>query len=141
MPVPPCFRRRSPALPTQPAGVERRNAAARGLLAIVGGAWLAAAMASDRVELQTTDHRLVTGRVVREAQDDSLLIEHDDGRYELLVKWQPTNAKDNSHSGHTGSTYIDAYRLDGSFMWRIDLGTAGENVVGMCHVSYMDRIA
>jgi rhamnogalacturonan endolyase len=45
-----------------------------------------------------------------------------DGRYELLVKWQPTNAKDNSHSGHTGSTYIDAYRLDGSFMWRIDLG-------------------
>jgi hypothetical protein len=84
MPVPPCFRRRSPALPTQPAGVERRNAAARGLLAIVGGAWLAAAMASDRVELQTTDHRLVTGRVVREAQDDSLLIEHDDGRYELL---------------------------------------------------------
>lgn len=45
-----------------------------------------------------------------------------DGRYELLVKWQPTNAHDNSHSGHTGSTYIDAYRLDGSFMWRIDLG-------------------
>lgn len=45
-----------------------------------------------------------------------------DGRYELLVKWQPTNAKDNSQSGYTGSTYIDAYRLDGSFMWRIDLG-------------------
>ncbi|RZA32372.1 MAG: rhamnogalacturonan lyase, partial [Lysobacteraceae bacterium] len=45
-----------------------------------------------------------------------------DGRYELLVKWYPTNAKDNSHSGYTGATYIDAYRLDGSFMWRIDLG-------------------
>ncbi|MET0981935.1 MAG: rhamnogalacturonan lyase [Telluria sp.] len=45
-----------------------------------------------------------------------------DGRYELLVKWQPTNAHDNSHRGYTGATLVDAYRLDGSFMWRIDLG-------------------
>lgn len=45
-----------------------------------------------------------------------------DGVYELLVKWQPTNAHDNAHRGYTGSTLIDAYRLDGSFMWRIDLG-------------------
>ncbi|MEM8515325.1 rhamnogalacturonan endolyase [Massilia sp. MP_M2] len=45
-----------------------------------------------------------------------------DGTYELLVKWQPTNAHDNAHRGHTGSTLIDAYRLDGTFMWRIDLG-------------------
>ena len=27
-----------------------------------------------------------------------------DGRYELIVKWQPTNAKDNSQSGYTGNT-------------------------------------
>lgn len=45
-----------------------------------------------------------------------------DGRYELVVKWQPTNAKDNSQSGYTGNTYIDAYRLDGTRLWRIDLG-------------------
>ncbi|MBB3219637.1 rhamnogalacturonan lyase [Pseudoduganella umbonata] len=45
-----------------------------------------------------------------------------DGKYELVVKWQPTNAKDNSQSGHTGNTYIDAYRLDGTRLWRIDLG-------------------
>jgi len=45
-----------------------------------------------------------------------------DGAYELLVKWQPTNAHDNAHRGYTGSTLIDAYRLDGSFMWRVDLG-------------------
>ena len=45
-----------------------------------------------------------------------------DGVYELLVKWQPTNAHDNAHRGYTGSTLIDAYRLDGTFMWRIDLG-------------------
>ena len=45
-----------------------------------------------------------------------------DGVYELLVKWQPTNAHDNAHRGYTGSTLIDAYRLDGTFIWRIDLG-------------------
>ena len=45
-----------------------------------------------------------------------------DGKYELIVKWQPTNAKDNSQSGYTGNTYIDAYRLDGTRLWRLDLG-------------------
>ena len=45
-----------------------------------------------------------------------------DGRYELLVKWQPTNAHDNSQRGYTGPTLIDAYRLDGTRLWRIDLG-------------------
>jgi len=45
-----------------------------------------------------------------------------DGSYELLVKWQPTNAHDNSQPGYTGNTYIDAYKLDGTRLWRIDLG-------------------
>lgn len=45
-----------------------------------------------------------------------------DGQYELIVKWQPSNAKDNSQRGHTGPTLIDAYRLDGTRLWRIDLG-------------------
>jgi len=45
-----------------------------------------------------------------------------DGRYELLVKWQPSNAHDNSHKGYTGPTLLDAYRLDGTLLWRIDLG-------------------
>ena len=45
-----------------------------------------------------------------------------DGQYELIVKWQPTNAKDNSQSGYTGNTYVDAYKLDGTLLWRIDLG-------------------
>lgn len=45
-----------------------------------------------------------------------------DGTYELLVKWQPTNARDNSQRGYTGATYLDAYRLDGKQLWRIDLG-------------------
>lgn len=45
-----------------------------------------------------------------------------DGRYELVVKWYPTVAKDNSQSGYTGETLIDAYTLDGKRLWRIDLG-------------------
>ena len=45
-----------------------------------------------------------------------------DGRYEIIVKWDPSNSKDNSQSGYTGNVYVDAYRLDGTRLWRIDLG-------------------
>jgi uncharacterized protein YjdB len=45
-----------------------------------------------------------------------------DGQYELIVKWDPSNSKDNSLSGYTGNVYLDAYKLDGTFLWRIDLG-------------------
>jgi rhamnogalacturonan endolyase len=45
-----------------------------------------------------------------------------DGRYEIVLKWQPANAKDNSQPGHTAPTLIDAYKLDGTRLWRIDLG-------------------
>ncbi|MBQ8724228.1 MAG: rhamnogalacturonan lyase, partial [Oscillospiraceae bacterium] len=45
-----------------------------------------------------------------------------DGVYEIFVKWDPSNAKDNSHSGYTGNVYIDCYRLSGEKIWRVDLG-------------------
>ncbi|MEW4368255.1 rhamnogalacturonan lyase [Paenibacillus sp. JQZ6Y-1] len=45
-----------------------------------------------------------------------------DGEYEYFVKWYPSNAKDVSQKGYTGNTYIDAYRLDGTLLYRIDLG-------------------
>lgn len=45
-----------------------------------------------------------------------------DGEYEFIVKWDPSNAKDNAHSGYTGNVYLDAYTLAGSRLWRIDLG-------------------
>ncbi|RSM88644.1 rhamnogalacturonan lyase [Kibdelosporangium aridum] len=45
-----------------------------------------------------------------------------DGQYEIVLKWDPSNAKDNSQSGYTGNVYIDAYKLNGTRMWRIDLG-------------------
>jgi len=46
-----------------------------------------------------------------------------DGQYELFLKWESTHAQDNSRSlGATGSTFIDCYKMDGTRLWRIDLG-------------------
>ena len=45
-----------------------------------------------------------------------------DGEYELIVKWNPTNSRDNSQKGVTGTVYLDAYKLDGTKLWRIDMG-------------------
>src|SRR5262247_4276373 len=45
-----------------------------------------------------------------------------DGEYEIILKWDPSNSKDNSQSGYTGNVYLDAYKLSGTRLWRIDLG-------------------
>ncbi|MFT3990659.1 MAG: autotransporter-associated beta strand repeat-containing protein [Luteolibacter sp.] len=45
-----------------------------------------------------------------------------DGEYEIIVKWDPSNSKDNSNNGYTGKVYLDAYKLNGTRLWRIDLG-------------------
>ncbi|MBN2739049.1 MAG: hypothetical protein JXR70_18870 [Spirochaetales bacterium] len=45
-----------------------------------------------------------------------------DSEYELVVKWEPANAQDNSKSGYTGNVFLDAYELNGTPLWRIDLG-------------------
>jgi autotransporter-associated beta strand protein len=45
-----------------------------------------------------------------------------DGVYEIILKWDPSNSKDNSQSGYTGNVFIDAYKLNGTLLWRIDLG-------------------
>lgn len=46
-----------------------------------------------------------------------------DGQYEIIVKWNPTNAKDNSQGGVTGKVYLDCYRIfTNEKLWRIDMG-------------------
>ena len=48
-----------------------------------------------------------------------------DGEYELVVKWDPHNFRDNSVSGpdyFTGPVFLDAYKLDGTRLWRVNLG-------------------
>jgi rhamnogalacturonan endolyase len=73
-----------------------------------------------------------------------------DGQYEIILKWDPFNpddidnpnnnpprtgegsSQDNSRSGFTGNVFVDAYRLDGQRLWRIDLG---RNVRAGAHYS------
>ncbi|TWD88276.1 fibronectin type 3 domain-containing protein [Neobacillus bataviensis] len=57
-----------------------------------------------------------------------------DGQYEIILKWYPSNAKDNSQSGYTGNTYVDAYKFDGTRLWRIDLG---KNIRSGAHYTQM----
>jgi hypothetical protein len=45
-----------------------------------------------------------------------------DGQYEIVLKWEPTNGSGAGDSEFTGNTIIDAYKLDGTLLWRIDLG-------------------
>jgi len=60
------------------------------------------------------------GRYV--ANDASVGDVDGDGQYEIFLKWEPWNARDNSHDGYTDPVLIDCYRLDGTWLWRINLG-------------------
>jgi hypothetical protein len=44
------------------------------------------------------------------------------GKYDIILKWDPSNQKDNAHDGYTGNVFLDAYTLQGEMLWRIDLG-------------------
>ncbi|MER5275036.1 rhamnogalacturonan lyase [Streptomyces sp. NPDC002809] len=57
-----------------------------------------------------------------EANDASVGDLDGDGALDFVLKWQPTNAKDNSQSGYTGNTVVDGIKLDGTRLWRVDLG-------------------
>ncbi len=56
------------------------------------------------------------------ANDASVADLDGDGSYEIVQLWNPSNAQDNSKSGFTGNVYVDAYKMDGTKLWRIDLG-------------------
>jgi hypothetical protein len=47
-----------------------------------------------------------------------------DGSYELVLKWDPNDAKDNSQAGVTSNVYLDGIRINGTGtrLWRINLG-------------------
>ena len=58
------------------------------------------------------------------ANDGSVGDADGDGVYEIFLKWDPSDAKDNSQSGVTSDVFIDALRMNstGTRLWRIDLG-------------------
>lgn len=70
------------------------------------------------------------GRQYRYSANDASVGDVDgDGEYEIILKWDPSNAHDNSHDGYTGNVLIDCYKIPSSFdkkansfLWRIDLG-------------------
>ncbi len=45
-----------------------------------------------------------------------------DGEYEYVLKWDPSNQQDNANDGYTGPVLLDAYKLNGTRLWRINLG-------------------
>ncbi len=56
------------------------------------------------------------------ANDASVADVDGDGEYEIILKWDPSNSQDNYFSGYTGNVYVDAYEMDGTMLWRIDMG-------------------
>jgi hypothetical protein len=45
-----------------------------------------------------------------------------DGQYDIVLKWDPSNAKDSSQAGTTDPVYIDGIKLDGTRLFRINIG-------------------
>ncbi|MGC4069475.1 MAG: rhamnogalacturonan lyase [Polyangiaceae bacterium] len=72
---------------------------------------------TDRVATGQTD-----AAYTYDASDGSTADLNGDGRLDIVLKWEPTNSRDNSVGGFTGNTLLDAYELDGTFLFRIDLG-------------------
>ena len=68
------------------------------------------------------------------ANDSSVGDADGDGEYEIFLKWEPNNAKDNSQAGVTDPVYIDCYKLNGTRLWRINLG---KNIRAGAHYTQM----
>jgi hypothetical protein len=45
-----------------------------------------------------------------------------DGQLDIVMKWDPSNSQDSSFSNKSDNVYIDGIKLDGTKLWRIDVG-------------------
>jgi len=58
-----------------------------------------------------------------------------DGEQEIVFKWEPSNAKDAASNGATGAVWLECVKLDGTQLWRINLG---QNIWASAHtVSFL----
>ncbi|MBR1682685.1 MAG: rhamnogalacturonan lyase [Bacteroidaceae bacterium] len=62
------------------------------------------------------------GSVTYNANDATMADLDGDGQLEIILKWDPSNSRDNSQSGITSPTILEALRLDGTSLWRVNLG-------------------
>lgn len=46
-----------------------------------------------------------------------------DGQLDIVLKWDPSDSKDSSVAGTTNPVVIDGIKLDGTRLWRINIGT------------------
>lgn len=75
------------------------------------------------VKIEKPADNTINGEAYSYSAGDASIADLDgDGEYEIILKWDPSNAKDAAHTGFTGECIIDAYKLDGTRMWRINLG-------------------
>jgi rhamnogalacturonan endolyase len=56
------------------------------------------------------------------ANDASVADLDGDGVYEIILKWDPSNSRDTASAGLSGPVVIDAYKMDGTRLWRINFG-------------------
>jgi rhamnogalacturonan endolyase len=90
--------------------------------AVVNGAEQAASPASLNFANGYLDVPISPPSSIYSANDASVGDVDGDGQYEIILKWDPSDSKDNSLSGVTSNVYVDAYKLNGQRLWRIDLG-------------------
>ncbi|MBQ9765453.1 MAG: discoidin domain-containing protein [Lachnospiraceae bacterium] len=70
------------------------------------------------IEMPKSDNK----RTEYEPTETSIADLDGDGVYEIVLKVEPTDRQDNANDGMTNPTYLDAYKLDGTHMWRINIG-------------------
>jgi len=74
------------------------------------------------VELPSLTGGVGGGSLTYNANDATMADLDGDGQMEIILKWDPSNSRDNSQSGITAPTIFEALRLDGTSLWRINLG-------------------
>ena len=75
------------------------------------------------IPIQRPEENTVNGEKYTYTPGDASVGDLDgDGEYEIVLKWDPSNAKDAAQMGYTGECIIDAYKMDGTRMWRVNMG-------------------